>query len=460
MSKLFTEFDSVSLKKWKQKIQYDLKGADYNETLVWSSPESIDVKPVYHNDDFDKPFGIIPGQPSQWNIAQHVFIDDAGIANSLALDALSRGADAIVFSAEKEFDLQQVFKGFNFDNLKIYFQLDFLDEGFIQSLIDFLFKQDALVYYNIDPIARLASEGNWFHNLKADHVILENIINNNPNQVILGVDLSLYQNAGANIVQQLAYAMSHTNEYLNHFHRLSSEEVPAQLSLCFKVAVGGNYFFEIAKLRALRKLYASLASEYGLREECHILTVPTHRNKTLYDYNVNMLRTTTESMSAILGGANTICNLPYDALYHKSNEFGERISRNQLLILKAESYFDMVSNPADGSYYIEKLTKELSEKALNLFKSLEKSGGFLKLLKEGTIQKKIKESANKEQELFDSGKLKLIGSNVFQNKTDRMKNDLELFPFVKTKVRKTLLAPIVPNRLSEEIEKQRLANED
>src|SRR5690606_2264994 len=139
-------------------------------------------------------------------------------------------------------------------------------------------------------------------------------------------------NAGANCVQQLAYTLAHANEYLNRF---SVEEIPPLKNslMTVKMAVGGNYFFEIAKLRALRILWAMLAPEYHLPTELHILAVPSKRNKTLYDYNVNMLRTTTECMSAVLGGANAIGNLPYDVLYHKSNEFGERIARNQLLVL-------------------------------------------------------------------------------------------------------------------------------
>src|SRR5690606_4390425 len=217
--------------------------------------------------------------------------------------------------------------------------------------------------------------------------------------------------------------------------------------MTFSLAIGPNYFFEIAKIRALRKLYATLAKEYSVNETCHILAIPSKRNKTLYDYNVNILRSTTECMSAILGGADTVCNLPYDALYHKSNEFGERISRNQLLILKYESYFDAVSNPADGTYYIESLTDELAEKALQLFKEIEKGGGFLQQLKEGTIQKKIKESAEKEQQLFENGELKLLGTNYHPNKNDRMKEELQLFPFVKHNPVKTLIAPIIEKRI-------------
>jgi methylmalonyl-CoA mutase len=164
-------------------------------------------------------------------------------------------------------------------------------------------------------------------------------------------------------------------------------------------------------------------------------------------------------MSAILGGANTVTNLPYDALYHKDNEFGDRIARNQLLILKNESYFDKVNNPSDGSYYIENLTNQLADKALILFKDIEANGGFLKQLNEGIIKRKIQESADKEQELFDSGKEILLGTNKYPNKNDRMKDDLELFPFVKIKPRKTLITPIIEKRLAEKMEQDRLKEE-
>jgi methylmalonyl-CoA mutase len=229
--------------------------------------------------------------------------------------------------------------------------------------------------------------------------------------------------------------------------------------MTFKISVGGNYFFEIAKIRALRLLWKTLADEYKVKPDCHIIATPSKRNKTLYDYNVNMLRTTTECMSAVLGGADAICNLRYDAIYHKNNEFGERIARNQLLVLKEEGYFDKVNNPADGAYYIESLTKQLAEKALKLFKSIEGSGGFLKQLKNHTVQKKIKESVQKEQHEFDQNKKVIVGTNAFMNSDDLMKDNLEIHPFLKTEKRKTVIEPILEKRLAEDLEKKRLKNE-
>ncbi len=458
MSKsLFKDFDEVSAKEWKQKIQYDLKGADYNEALIWQSPEGINVKPFYHQDDFEENFTSIPGQPQSWKVAQNIYIDDEKIANNIAVNALSRGAEAIIFTAEKEFEIEIVFKDFPFEKASVYFDLKFLSKVFYSKLIEYFSAAKAVVYYNIDLIGNLARTGNWFYNLKKDHEVLEMLFQEHPSENLLSVDASLYQNAGANSIQQLAYALAHANEYLNHFASAKLSSSP--IVITFKLATGTNYFFEIAKIRALRKLYATLAKEYAANTNCHILATPSKRNKTLYDYNVNMLRSTTECMSAILGGADAVCNMPYDVLYHKSNEFGERISRNQLLVLKHESYFDTVSNAADGTYYIEKLTNELAEKALILFKEIEKGGGFLQQLKEGIIHKKIMESAEKEQKLFDSGVLKLLGTNYHPNKNDRMKDDLELFPFVKHNPIKTLIAPIIEKRLAEKVEQERLENE-
>lgn len=448
------EFEPVSSREWKQKIQYDLKGADYNETLVWQSLEGIHVKPFYHRDQFDASFDPVPYHPRHWNITQSLFIDDESIANKLALNAIERGAEAIFFTSEKEFDPQVVFKDFPFGIVTIYFDIRFLKVSFYKTLINFLSENNASAFYNIDLLRNLARSGNWFRNKAKDHEDLEALIKAYPSQAMLSVDMSLYQNAGANMLQQLAYGLAQANEYLNHFSSMLKDS-----RITFKLSVGSNYFFEIAKIRALRMLYATLAAEYGLPEACHIIAIPSKRNKTLYDYNCNMLRTTTECMSAVLGGADSVCSQPYDSLYHKSNEFGERIARNQLLILKSESYFDQVSNPSDGSYYIESLTRELATRSLELFKELEKNGGVLANLEAGTIQKKIKESAAREQQLFDHGAIVLVGTNKYENELDRMKGELELYPFLKKDPRKTLIEPIIEKRIAENVEQNRLNDE-
>jgi len=446
---LFKEFEPISSKQWKQQIQFELKGADYNETLVWESPEGIKVKPFYHIDENEVK---IESPPSNgFRIIQNIYVYDVKKSNERALDSLKRGAEFVRFTIENEaVSLESLMENLPKENVTYYFNLLFLSSEFIKKIDAFANQNQYRIVVLQDPVGQLAKDGNWFESLEKDFLQL-NTCSALPISM-LSCKIDLYQNAGANMVQQLAYAIAHVNEYFNRIEKISSP-------VTFEVAVGTNYFFEIAKLRALRLLFNALAKEYNHDFDCHIIVTPTKRNKTLYDYNVNMLRTTTECMSAILGGANGISNLAYDAIYHKDNEFGDRIARNQLLVLKHESYFNQVHNPADGAYYIESLTEQLAEKALTLFKDIEANGGLITQLIEGTIQRKINESAQKEQDLFDSGKEVLLGTNKYPNKNDKMNHELELFPFVKINQRKTLITPIIEKRLAEKSEQERLSLE-
>ena len=448
---LFNGFEPVSSKQWKQQIQYELKGADYNETLVWESPEGIKVKPFYHNDESETKFEIASNE-NAFSILQNIFVHDVKKSNERASDTLNRGAESIRFTIENDsIAVEELMENLPLGKTQYFFYLPFLSIDFVNKVDDFKTKNNASIFIQIDPIGQLVRDGNWFENLDKDFGKL-NTIASNATTPFLNISSGIYQNAGANMVQQLAHTLAHVNEYFNRIPNLNQP-------ITIEVAVGNNYFFEIAKLRALRLIFNTLAKEYNHDLDCHIIVTPTKRNKTLYDYNVNMLRTTTECMSAILGGADSIANLPYDALYHKDNEFGDRIARNQLLVLKHESYFDKVNNAADGAYYIESLTEQLAEKALLLFKDIEANGGLITQLIEGNIQKKISESAAKEQELFDSGKEVLLGTNKYPNKNDKMKHDLELYPFVKQNPRKTLITPIIEKRLAEKLEQDRLAKE-
>lgn len=450
---LFEEFEAVSSKQWKQQIQFELKGANYNDTLIWDSPEDIKVKPFYDASDLDKMVSVTT-KATEFKICQNIFVYDVDKSIARALNSIERGAESLRFSiSDDTIDVVKLLSAMPLDEISVHFNFTFFSLAYIAKIDTFLKDKKASIFYNIDPIGQLAREGNWFPTPDKDNFeTLSQVFKTNTQQSVISIDAALYQNAGANMVQQIAYALAHANEY---FNRISEINQP----IVFQMAVGTNYFFEIAKLRAFRLLFNLLAKEYDHSFDCHLIVIPTKRNKTLYDYNVNMLRTTTECMSAILGGANTIANLPYDALYHKDNEFGDRIARNQLLVLKNESHFDKVNNPADGSYYIESLTQQLADKALVLLKDIEAKGGFLKQLNEGIIKRKIQESADASQALFDEGKEVLLGTNKYPNKQDQMKNDLELFPFVKIKPRKTLITPIIEKRLAEKLEQERLETE-
>lgn len=451
--KLFTDFEPVVSKQWKNLIQYDLKGADYNETLLWETPEGFKVRPFYHNDE-EQTILNANTKVSEFKITQDIFVHDIQKSIYKANNSLQRGAESLKFIIPNEnVDVIAILNALEKKDITVYLAFEFLSEDYLTKLDTALTNSTFTVYALIDVIGNLASEGTWFKNQEEDLALITKLANTLNNYTVVSVNASLTQNAGATITQQLAFTLAHINEYFNLIPDYSK-------TIVVEVAVGTNYFFEIAKLRALRVLFNSLTEIYNTQAKLHILAFPTKRNKTLYDFNTNMLRTTTECMSAIIGGADAVMNLPYDAIFHKNNEFGDRIARNQLLILKNESYLDKVNNPADGAYYIENLTHTLAQNALELFKKIESHNGFLAGLLNGAIQKMINESAAKEQELFDSGKEVLLGTNKYPNKADKMKNELELFPFVKKQPGKKVVIPIIEKRLAEKMEQDRLEQEN
>lgn len=450
-------FPPAGARLWKQQIQYELQGADYNETLVWESPEGIRVKPFYTREDLEgqeiRP--VLPaGNPC---MGQAIRVTQAEQANSEGRKALEGGAEALqfIFPAETV-KAGELLRGIDLTVTPVHFSFGYLSPDFIEEVLALLPGKPSGVYFHLDIIGRLVTTGNWYGRKESDFEMVRALLlktGDHPGVYLLGADGSPYLNAGANRVQQLAYTLAHAHEYLHAFGEvLSAPPV-------FTMGVGADYFFEIAKLRAFRLLWESLAYEYGLPAACHLVAIPGLRNKTIYDYNNNMLRATSECMSAILGTADTIVNLPYDAFFREPNPFSRRMALNQLLILKYESSLDEVANPADGAYYIESLSLQLAEKSLALFKQLEAGGGFLKQLGEHTIQRKVKESAAREQKLFDQGQMVLVGINSARDMADRMTPQLETAVHKPEKRGKTLIEPLLVKRLAAAMEQKRLADE-
>jgi len=430
-NQLFNEFDTVSEKAWKQKIQVDLKGKDYNKTMLTSTDEGIDIKPFYHRDSHQK---LNIPSPQKWLITEKISIDDLENLEQRQ----SKGSEAFWVQSSLLPKSLKKFKS------PIIFEVDSIQN------IDFVGQEN--LTYKFDPIYHLSQSGNWFSSQKQDLNLSQKLINSTNS---LSIDSRLYHNSGANITQQLAYTIAHLNSYLKQID-LSQIQT---LNLNVFCSISPNYFFEIAKLKALRVLINSLCKNQNLNYKLKIISEPGRYHMSIYDYNVNMLRSTTECMSAILGGSDFVCNTAYDDIFKTKNEFSQRIARNQLLILKNESYFDKVSNPSDGCYYIDYLTNALSEKALDLFKSIEKSSGFIQLLFDGKIQEKIEQQYHKSLKQFENKGLKLVGVNIFENKDDQMKNQIEKDVFRKKEKRKTLIKPILERRIAEQFEQKRISKE-
>lgn len=206
--KLFNEFTPVSSKQWKQKIQFDLKGADYNEALIWQTPEDIAVKPFYHADEFSNSSGNSNTKAKNWKICQTIYVFDVEKSNIKALEILEKGVDTLTFIIpSKDIALKNLLKNID-KQTPIYFNLEFMSEDYITNIL-LLFP---LANITIDPIGNLAKTGNWHTNITTDFNQFQSITNRTN---AISIDISLYQNAGANMVQQLAYGLNHANEYLN-----------------------------------------------------------------------------------------------------------------------------------------------------------------------------------------------------------------------------------------------------
>ena len=277
---MFDAFEPVSSKQWKQQIQYELKGADYNDTLVWESLEGIKVRPFYHDDESEVKF-TLKENTTPFEILQNIYVHDVALSNKRALESVNRGAESIRFTIENEnIDISGLMQNLPMEDTSYFFYLPFLSVDFVNKIYAFATKNNDKCFIQLDPVGQLTRDGNWFENLDKDFEKL-NTISTKTTVPVITIQSGIYQNAGANMVQQLAYTLAHVNEY---FNRIKSISQP----ITIEVAVGTNYFFEISKLRALRLLFNTLAAEYNHNLDCHIIVTPTKRNKTLYDYNVKI----------------------------------------------------------------------------------------------------------------------------------------------------------------------------
>lgn len=391
MQKLFSEFPSTNAKQWKEQLIKDLKGIDYN-SLIWKTNTGIDVQPFYTKDDLkSKPEPLFT--KTDWAICENIIVDYAEKANAQALNSLQNGASGLVFHISHKIDYSVLLKDIL---LKHIYAL-------------FIIKPD--LEYELTNYLNSIETGNSCF-VESD-TILEGKINTRYNKNIC-VSTNLYQEAGANAINELAFSLAQINEYLN----ISSSDIQ---TIHINVSVGGDFFMEIAKLRALRKLVYFLIKQYALNTTVHIHAQTTLINKSGVDSYNNMLRSTTEAMSAAIGGANSIVVLPFDFEFNEQNDFSSRMARNQQLILKEESYLHIVSDIAAGSYYIESLTETLCEKAWSEFKMIESKGGLVKCLETKYIQNIIHKDAEILIQQFKEGELVLVGVNKFQNNNEEVK---------------------------------------
>jgi methylmalonyl-CoA mutase len=497
---LFDEFPPVSTKEWMDKISADLKGADFNKRLVWKTNEGFSVMPFYRLEDLESlnhidrflPLllkgdvatecrdGGIQKNPDRrinnsWLVRQDLTVTDYSSSNKKALSILSKGVDSLGFviadpESITESNFTALLKGINPGCTEI----NFLSGGKAREIISLLQKiaekkgfDKSLLRGAVeaDPLGRLMINGTLCIPVEAGFDYLASLFRDAlylAHYRCLQINGSNFANTGSDAVQELAFSFSMAVEYLAQLTERGIKADETSKKIRFSFGTGSNYFMEIAKLRAARILWSLIAEAYNpadsnsFRMEMHCVT--SKWNTTVYDPYVNMLRTQTEAMSAVLGGTDSLTVNPFDIAFRNPGEFSERIARNQQLILKNEAHFDKVADPASGSYYIEKLTALIAEASWKQFLEIEDAGGFLPALMSGLIQNKLDESAAKRKSDISKRKEILLGTNLFPNPEERFNvSEYCLSESEEVNTSDLILKPVEFSRGSEEFEKIRIA---
>ena len=455
-SKLFTEFPPVSTEKWEEVINKDLKGADYEKKLVWKTIEGFKVKPYYRAEDLEH-LEYLDSNPSQapftrgkhtdnnvWDIRQDIKADTLAEENTLAIEALERGANSIGLCSCKVnnlSDMQILLKGINPEACKVNFTcgrqaLDIL-KLFVQVVKEGGYDPTKVEgSLNFDPYgfallhgAFKGGEEQCFLDAKA---LVEYAKDNLPRFRVLAINGRHIHNAGSNIVQELGFTLAAANDLLAHLTDLGLAVEDIAPRMVFNFATGSNYFMEIAKIRAARMLWSKVVEQYHPSCDCcykvFINATSSLWNKSVYDPYVNMLRTTTETMSAAIAGADSITTNPFDIAYEKSDSFGYRIGRNQQLLLKEESYMDKIVDPAGGSYYIENLTDSIAQYAWQLFLSVEEKGGMAKAIRANFVQDEVERIAQQRDLDIATRRTTILGTNQYPNLLEKMGDKIKLQP--------------------------------
>lgn len=443
--KLFSEFPPISAEAWVEKITADLKGASFEKRLIWRTNEGFDVNPFYRREDIQElktttslpneyPYVRSTRMNNEWLVRQDIVVgENVAEANEKALDLLNKGVDSLGFSLKKIHinaeALAALLKGIEPTAVELNFSCCITRAAELLPLITAYFnsvgadvtKCRGSVSY--DPfkkqLVRGVSNPDW---VKMAAEVME-AAKGLPAFRVLNVNACNLSDAGAFITQELGYALAWGAEFLDKMTDAGykPEEIASRIK--FNFGIGSNYFMEIAKFRAARWLWAEIVGSYGDQYKNETAKIHQHAttsfwNKSIFDAHVNLLRTQTEAMSAAIGGVDSITVQPFDVTYQHSNDFSERIARNQQLLLKEECHFDKVIDPSAGSYYIETLTDSIAAEAWKLFLSVEEAGGFTQAAEAGMVQAAVNASNKKRHQSVATRREIFLGTNQFPNFTE------------------------------------------
>jgi len=446
--KLFTEFTAPTTQEWLDKIEVDLKGADFQKRLVWRTNEGFNVQPFYRREDLAelKAVNSLPGEfpyvrgnkkdNNLWFVRQEIKAEDAKAANAKALDILNKGVDSIGFriagkDVSREF-IATLLEGI----LPQYVELNFKTcqrhcVELAEILVDYFKEKNYPLAelkgsIDFDPISKMMCKGKDVTPVLQFAKPLIEALKELPGYRCINVNSVALNNAGAYIYQELGYALAWGAEYLNVLTEAGVSACEAAKRIKFNMGVSENYFMEIAKFRAARLLWAQIVRQFVGDEalhcvcsQMHVCAFTSEYNQTLFDSYVNLLRSQTETMSAALANVDSIVVTPFDKPYEQPTEFAERIARNQQLLLKEEAHFDKLVDVAGGSYTIEHLTDALAQEGWKLFLAVEEAGGFMAEVLNGNIVNAVNASNDKRHAAAATRREFILGTNQFPNFTEK-----------------------------------------
>jgi len=422
MESLFSSFPNSSLSEWKEKLFKDLKGNTFEDLSIWED-NGIRVAPFYNQENQTAESNLIFRNPD-WEICTQIIIKNAKEANREALEALNGGVSGLLFQFEQEneFDLPALLNDIQIKFIYTSFKIKKNVSGFISKFQEYLEKENINIqeinyHIDFDPIAEYLQTGNKSH--FNDTQFIDFI---KPQEGIknISVDATIYQNAGGNATTQLALTLAHLNEYFHLLEQKDALSNPFKINI--KIAIGTSFFEEIAKMRAARILLTNLAKAYNINMALFITAENSDIYRAHLDIYNNILRDSISGLAAVMGGCDALLIHDFDKNIQQSSKFSERMARNQQLIFKEESYLNKVADIASGTYYLETLTQQFSEKAWSEFKVIEKKGGIIPYFENGDLLEELKTQKQKLIGEYKEGKRTLIGVNKHISPTEKTRD--------------------------------------
>ena len=485
--KLFSEFPAVSTEAWMEKVNADLKGADFEKKLVWKTNEGFKVQPFYREEHLSqiRIKEALPGEfpyvrgtktDNHWLVNQEIVVNKAQDANQKALSLLTKGVDSITFvfsgQAFTGLQMEKLLDGIDPENIEINFRNCFQNSSLVLGLfVDYL-KAKKIDPNKVkgsmmaDPFRQCLIFGKAYANQwdeKAARLVAQSA--ELPLFQVLAAHPHLFNKAGSFIAQELGFGLAYGNAYLEALTEQGLEAGKIATKIRFHFGVSSDYFMEIAKFRAARLLWAKIVQAYLDGKACktaskmkvHAFT--SEWNQSIYDMYVNLLRSQTEAMSASIAGVDVLTVQAFDKAFKTPDDFSERIARNQQLLLREEAGFSDIVDPSAGSYYIENLTMALAGQAWKYFLAVQEKGGFTAALREAYIQDEVNASNQKRLGFLAQRREVLLGTNQYPNYNEAVADRIETEPTTDCNCADTALRPLNFNRGASAFESLRLATE-